>query len=97
VSPLEYDGRRPRLPAELAARIDAERGQVPFERWVRGALEQALSGSPVVAASSPERAPQDGSGRSAQVERSREAASPRAHEPERVPEVGLPKIAKRKW
>jgi hypothetical protein len=35
----EYDGRRPRVPKELAARIDAVRGQVPFERFVRGMLE----------------------------------------------------------
>jgi hypothetical protein len=37
--PTEYDGRRPRIPLELGERIDGARGQVPFERFVRGMLE----------------------------------------------------------
>jgi hypothetical protein len=36
--------RRPRIPEELAGRIDGVRGGVPFERFVREALEQALGG-----------------------------------------------------
>jgi hypothetical protein len=39
VGSMEYDGRRPRIPKVLAERIDRERGQVPFERFVRGMLE----------------------------------------------------------
>lgn len=37
---------RPRLPLELADRIDVARGDVPFERWVRRALEAALDRLP---------------------------------------------------
>jgi hypothetical protein len=33
---------RPRVPVELARRIDAVRGDVPFERWVARALEEKL-------------------------------------------------------
>lgn len=34
--------RRPRIPADLAARIDAARGYVPFERYIRTKLEQVV-------------------------------------------------------
>jgi hypothetical protein len=34
--------RRPRIPGDLAERVDVARGDVPFERWVRRAVEQAL-------------------------------------------------------
>jgi hypothetical protein len=36
------DPRRPRIPAELAERIDAARGNTPFERYVRELLTRAL-------------------------------------------------------
>jgi hypothetical protein len=42
--PTEYDGRRPRIPAELGRRIDEARGQVPFERFVRGMLQAYFDG-----------------------------------------------------
>lgn len=35
--------RRPRIPEELAERIDAARGAVPFERYVRDILADAVS------------------------------------------------------
>lgn len=34
-----------RIPPDLRDRIDAVRGDVPRERWIRRALEQALSDS----------------------------------------------------
>jgi hypothetical protein len=37
--------RRPRIPEDLAERIDVARGDVPFERFVRRALEAALGPS----------------------------------------------------
>jgi hypothetical protein len=36
--------RRPRIPDDLAERIDALRGNTPFERWVREALQQKVDG-----------------------------------------------------
>lgn len=61
----EYDARRPRLPKDLAARVDAARGQVPFNRFVVEALEKALASrspdsgeSSVVAAPASSRASQ---------------------------------------
>lgn len=44
---MDYDGRRPRLSVELARRVDGARGQVPFERWVREALEAVVAGEAV--------------------------------------------------
>lgn len=35
-----------RLPAELCGRIDAVRGDVPRDRWVRRALDAALGSDP---------------------------------------------------
>jgi hypothetical protein len=40
---MRETGPRPRISRELAERIDAVRGDVPFERWVRRALESALN------------------------------------------------------
>lgn len=34
--------RRPRIPEDISARIDAARGRVPFERYVRDLLMEAL-------------------------------------------------------
>jgi hypothetical protein len=42
---MEYDRRRPRVPVELAERIDMLRGGVPYERWVRDALEATVRSS----------------------------------------------------
>lgn len=39
----EYDGRRPRIPVELAQRIDALRGGVPFNRWIEERLDEVAS------------------------------------------------------
>lgn len=39
----EYDGRRPRIPVELAQRIDALRGSVPFNRWIEERLDEVAS------------------------------------------------------
>jgi hypothetical protein len=90
---MEYDGRRPRLSVELAARVDAVRGQVPFERWVRGALEQALDGQGPGDTSSVASPRRSGS--------AKEAAPTEPPTPARAPEpevpYELPKIAKRKW
>lgn len=41
-----YDQRRPRIPAELARQVDEVRGDVPFNRWVVAALEEALGMGP---------------------------------------------------
>lgn len=41
--PTEYDGRRIRVPKDLARRMDEVRGQVPFNRWAVQALEAALA------------------------------------------------------
>lgn len=41
-----YDRRRPRIPEELGARIDAARGQRAFDAFVREAVEAALAGGP---------------------------------------------------
>jgi hypothetical protein len=79
-----------RLPDELRERIDAVRGDVPRERWVRRALEAALS-----EAKGPPLGKQAGPGPVGSSELVRPAAPPRAHESK--PEVVLPKIAKRKW
>jgi hypothetical protein len=87
VGSMEYDGRRPRVPKVLAERIDRERGQVPFERWVREALEQALERSDVASEQKPSQAP-------VAPVRPSSPAPARAPEPERPYE--LPKIAKRK-
>ena len=38
-----------RLPEDMVATIDAARGQVPRERWMRGALEAALGSTEGVA------------------------------------------------
>lgn len=35
--------RRPRIPEDLAKRIDGIRGDVPFERWVRRQIEEAVA------------------------------------------------------
>jgi hypothetical protein len=91
IGSMDYDGRRPRVPVELAKRIDGIRGQVPFERWVREALEAALS-----EAKGPPLGEQAGPGPVGSSEPVRPAAPPRAPEPEAKP-YELPKIAKRKW
>jgi hypothetical protein len=38
-----------RLPDELAAAVDASRGQVPRERWIRELIQERLGSVPVVA------------------------------------------------
>src|SRR4051812_10355689 len=43
----EYDRRRPRITVELGRLVDGARGQVPFDRFVRETLEQALGSSGV--------------------------------------------------
>jgi hypothetical protein len=92
---MEYDGRRPRVSKELAARIDGVRGQVPFERWVREALEAALAvKDPVVETSAGLRA--QSSFKPGEVVEVPEFP-PREVKPDPPTGVPLPKIAKRKW
>jgi predicted transcriptional regulator len=78
-----------RLPPELVERVDARAAELGQTRtkFVERALEAALGPQ------------QGGKAREAEepdVVKRGASASPRAHEPEH-PEVGLPKIAKRKW
>lgn len=51
--------RRPRIPEDLADRIDELRGDVPFERFVRRTLEAALGEEAPVRASRVEGLPND--------------------------------------
>jgi hypothetical protein len=52
-----------RLPEDLVLRIDAERGDVPRERWVRRTLEEALvTRSPFGESAPPAPAPPPASG-----------------------------------
>jgi hypothetical protein len=39
---VQYDRRGPRIDVELAAQIDRVRGDVPFDRFVRSLLSQAV-------------------------------------------------------
>ena len=80
----EYDPRRPRLPADLAGRIDAVRGDVAFNRWVVRALEEALGAGS---------APSDPGEVSPRVAR---PAPPRAPDSKPEPDYVLPKIAPRR-
>lgn len=56
--PEVYDSRRPRLPAALAARVDAARGQKPFNRFVVETLGTALGEPEGVPLPAPARVPE---------------------------------------
>lgn len=58
-SVTEYDPRRPRIPVQLAAEIDAVRGKVSFNRWVVSRLADSLGVdlAQVVRAAAPKKPP----------------------------------------
>jgi hypothetical protein len=96
--------RRPRIPVELSARIDAVRGDVPFERWVRRELEARVVLLEGVAAGQVGRSPaqhevplvQRAVSENEEPVRAQRAAVARAPV-EDAPAAPLPRIAARHW
>lgn len=75
---------RPRVPLDVAERIDLVRGDVPFERWVLRALEKALS-----EANGAKKREQAGPGPVSSLEGVRPAASSQASESSGLVSAGV--------